>query len=83
MIPQTLPDATTLKRIAGLPPGWHLITDIAWEVAGDDPDARRAVVRLLESLYAGGRIERQFVYSRGRPQATYLIDSNLAAELEQ
>ena len=57
--------------------GWHLGNDVPWSLAGDDAEARKDVLKVLDRLYLDGSLQRMFIYSRGRPQAAYLIDSNL------
>jgi hypothetical protein len=78
MLPEIPPSASTiLARIAGLPVGWHLANNAAWQSGGDDPEARLLARKALEELYADGRLERMFVFCHGRPQACYLIDGHL------
>ena len=86
MILSLFPDPVIIKQIAQLPIGWHTSADVAWSVGGDDPDNRRDVGRTLEALYDDGRIQRMFIYNKGRPQPAFLIDnslSELTEELEQ
>ena len=72
-------DASILHQLADLPVGWHLANNVGWELGGDEPTARHAATKMLEDLYRDGAIERMFVYCHGRPQACYLLDSNLQA----
>jgi hypothetical protein len=71
------PDTTTIRQIADLQPGWHSSNDVCWEVAGEDPVARRDVARMLEALHAAGHVQRMYVFNRGRPSACYLVDGHL------
>jgi hypothetical protein len=66
-----------LRQIESLEIGWHLGNDVAWSVAGDDAEARKDVSKVLDRLYLDGSLQRMFIYSRGRPQAAYLIEGNL------
>jgi hypothetical protein len=77
MVTETSQVATILRRIADLEVGWHLGNDVAWSTAGDDADERKDVLKVLDQLYLDGSLSRMYVYSRGRPQAAYLLDSNL------
>jgi hypothetical protein len=72
-----LEDASILSRLADLPVGWHLANNVGWELGGDEPTARHAATKVLEDLYRSGEIERMYVYCHGRPQACYLLDSNI------
>ena len=76
-------DPVTIKQIAELPVGWHTSADVAWSVGGDDPDARRDVGRTLEALYDDGRIQRMYVFNKGRPQPCFLVDNSLSELTEE
>ena len=50
MIAQVAPDV--LAQLAEFPDGWATAPQIAWDVAGSDPEDRRAIYRALKKLAA-------------------------------
>jgi hypothetical protein len=68
-----------LRQIESLEIGWHHGNDVAWSLAGDDAEARKDVLKVLDRLYFDGSLQRMFIYSRGRPQAAYLLDGSIEA----
>jgi hypothetical protein len=76
MLAQTFQEASILRRLAQLEPGWHTSLDCAWLVTGPDSDydARSDVLRLLGNLYDRGEIERLHVWSKNRPGPCYKVN---------
>jgi hypothetical protein len=81
-----LHDASILRQLAALEPGWHTAPDCAWALAGESYDARGDILRLLGALYKEGELQRLHVWQKDRPIACYFLDSQrllaLAEEAE-
>ena len=66
--------ASYAKILAEIPPGWYTNPELAWRVAGPDPDDRADFYELVDALVEAGKLHCISAWHNKHPLRVFQIE---------